>query len=996
MIKRTAIMIAMLICMSMTIAYAQDATQTPSGDTPIETATPSATPTTPNPAEPPVTIKFLTHDGAQIGVFVGNRGDKFDAPSAGELEGHEFVGWENMTSLEIEMPTTFPSADTVYRASYAPLNVPSTMHSFEGSGTEEEPYVISTSHELIELSELTNGSHAADYNIKHYVLAANIDMQGIDFIPISSSTGSFGGMFDGKGHTISNLTVSGHANAGLFGFVKRLSGEYPHPVIENITLKNVYISGTNKTGALAGHMEGHARNIDVLNGNVSGSGGYVGGVVGYFGHYTAQTTFEMLGVTADSLDVTSVGSFSYAGGIAGTAFASVMDSHVTGTATVESDQYAGGLLGESFDVNGCSSTATVIGKDYVGGLVGRLVFYEEIAKEYAITNSFATGDVSGSASLVGGLVGYAGGRIDGCHATGDVTGDNIVGGLVGTGGYSADARVTGAITNSYATGNVSSNGIAGGLAGKTYHTVQNCYAAGNIEGGSHVGGLIGQMPESTERLLTPVVTFCVASGDVSSHGNSSYTGGLVGYANHGASRISFSYATGNVSGDTCVGGLVGEAKDVDISDSYALGSVIGSDNVGGFCGKVHADAKLKDNYAWGKAVIASGSENAGGFVGSTQSNIENNYTFIGTSVNGAFVKDRNFTTLDGTSVGDDMRSLENLNGAYTSEEWEESDGMPTLKNNSFDSVMTRPIHLRVHEVSIDGAVKVEGDFHASYEEKNGIIIYPAITSETVKVIANEDEEINKWEYSFVSAVTTQSPEGNEFAFTMYYDDEEVKIDYAHTYPTPTISAEPTPQVVEPTPSPAVDDNIPGTVLESVTVGDDTLSTKDYVIYKDGKFSLSFDYMASLADGNHTVRVKYKNALYESVVTTQNGIPLHTSPFEPLYSWSLFALISTVATVIASALYFFMDWGKTPNMKDEGNTQESTPSCVLLSTKGRMLPFLFATIISAASIVLLIVTQDFGGAMVVFDTYAIPFALLLILQNLLAYFLAKRGKGSSTA
>jgi hypothetical protein len=88
---------------------------------------------------------------------------------------------------------------------------------------------------------------------------------------------------------------------------------------------------------------------------------------------------------------------------------------------------------------------------YVGGLVG-------LNRQGSITNSYATGNVSGKGD-VGGLVGANSyGNITNSYAMGNVSGNSDVGGLVGYNGG-------GNITNSYAIGNVSGNENIGGLEG---------------------------------------------------------------------------------------------------------------------------------------------------------------------------------------------------------------------------------------------------------------------------------------------------------------------------------------------------------------------------------------------------------------------------------------------------------------------------------------------------------------------------------------------------
>ncbi|NVJ54655.1 MAG: MBG-2 domain-containing protein, partial [Campylobacteraceae bacterium] len=106
----------------------------------------------------------------------------------------------------------------------------------------------------------------------------------------------------------------------------------------------------------------------------------------------------------------------------------------------------------------------ITGRDVVGGLVG----YNDSS---TITNSYATGKVSGD-TFVGGLVGgHASSTITNSYSTATVTGNNNVGGLVG-----GDNNTNSSITNSYATGKVSGNNNVGGLVGDySSSTITNSY-----------------------------------------------------------------------------------------------------------------------------------------------------------------------------------------------------------------------------------------------------------------------------------------------------------------------------------------------------------------------------------------------------------------------------------------------------------------------------------------------------------------------------------------
>ncbi|ASC93488.1 beta strand repeat-containing protein [Sulfurospirillum diekertiae] len=124
------------------------------------------------------------------------------------------------------------------------------------------------------------------------------------------------------------------------------------------------------------------------------------------------------------------------------------------------------------------TNVNIMGHNYVGGLVG----YNNYG---TISDTYATGSVSGTTNTVGGLVGlnYQG-TITDSYAMASVNGPFQVGGLVGI-NY-------GTITDSYATGSVSGTNLVGGLVGYNYHgTITNAYATGGVSGTNDVGGLVG-------------------------------------------------------------------------------------------------------------------------------------------------------------------------------------------------------------------------------------------------------------------------------------------------------------------------------------------------------------------------------------------------------------------------------------------------------------------------------------------------------------------------
>lgn len=323
------------------------------------------------------------------------------------------------------------------------------------------------------------------------------------------------------------------------------------------------------------------------------------------------------------------------------------------------------------------ATGDVTGNYQVGGLVGTVTG--------SITNSYATGSVAGDGNL-GGLVGAVfGGDITNSYATGSVTstgGD--AGGLVG-------ALYQGSITNSYATGSVTgSEPAVGGLVGTAHGDITNSYATGSVIGRRCVGGLAGYaMGNITNSYATGNVT-----GNVT--GNGDTVGGLAGEA---YSNITSSYATGSVTGSEKVGGLAGLAGG-SIANSYATGSVTGSgDSVGGLAGEVDGNGTVRNSAALNPSV--TGGSDVGRVAGSkaVTGNLDSNYAFAGMAVTvGSSAKTplvEGGDKLDGADIKiPDVTNAKFWNDmGFDAEVWKIADRtMPTL-NGVKGQTTAIPLHL---------------------------------------------------------------------------------------------------------------------------------------------------------------------------------------------------------------------------------------------------------------------------------------------------------------
>lgn len=133
--------------------------------------------------------------------------------------------------------------------------------------------VIDTVEELENLAQAVNSG--TTYKGKTIVLTADIDLKNKEWTPIGNKTNNFQGTFDGNGHTISNLKITGNKDdVGLFGYTT--VGE-----IKNLTVHNASVSGYLDVGVVAGSPYTSKYTNIKVTGDVKVDGyAYVGAVGG--------------------------------------------------------------------------------------------------------------------------------------------------------------------------------------------------------------------------------------------------------------------------------------------------------------------------------------------------------------------------------------------------------------------------------------------------------------------------------------------------------------------------------------------------------------------------------------------------------------------------------------------------------------------------------------------------------------------------------------------
>lgn len=384
----------------------------------------------------------------------------------------------------------------------------------------------------------------------------------LDFIEVADCGGNLGWHYS---QTANIVFTDTWRNAGYF------SGNYDG---NNYMIENIYIDGDN---GFSGHglfqALSYAYVEDLILKGVIDNAIYDTGLLA--GSIYSSTVSRMNVYTEINLKESRGASYAFnVGGLAG---------------SVRSDTSVGAVF--VFPFESSEELSSTISGDYnVGGISG-------LAVDSSIYNSGATIDVEALGD--GNNGGYAGGTVGYTYLSGSPEYENRE------------------FWNSYnyATGNVTCKNDArfcGGLVGASSYGTRNSFASGNVVGGSNVGGLVG----STQRGITE----SYATGNVEAAAN--YAGGLVGSSYLVSEETLFekSYATGQVTGTSFVGGLFGSIaaananSQILIENTYALGDMSGSSNVGNFVGQLTGDSSqyfsIRNSYSAGQ-----NNKNTDGIVG---------------------------------------------------------------------------------------------------------------------------------------------------------------------------------------------------------------------------------------------------------------------------------------------------------------------------------------------------------------------------------------------
>lgn len=441
------------------------------------------------------------------------------------------------------------------------LNAENWNTVLEGAGTESDPYRLSSTRDLLAMKPaLVKGQ------MTYFKMMNDIDMSSIEnWDPLNPDDPyDLGIVFDGGGHSLKNLKSKGKHYSSFFGVL--------YGKCYNVKFVDAEIVSASNSGA-----------------------GIIGGYIGTGGKPAIVSGVEASGM------VTNAGKGQSVGGLGGNAREATIENctvNVTvsnpmgdGVNRTATGGVVGKTMGSAVKIKNCVVRGIVeitkgVNNTYTGGIVGWQVDAGSV-----ITGCEVYATVKSAGERVGGIVGhYQGGTLSGCKFYGEVNAASRLAG--GIAGITSSASI---IENCLSSGKIVCKNNVGGIVGMNENTLTvRCCASSstieiNVNGVDGVGGVLGLASNGK----TVIVEDCIFSGNMNVS-TGQRVGGIVGDLGTGSS-VRRCYVSGNITGWTGVGGIVGRA-----------GGLVWNANGNGY------DNTIESCIAWFDNITATrGDENGG-------------------------------------------------------------------------------------------------------------------------------------------------------------------------------------------------------------------------------------------------------------------------------------------------------------------------------------------------------------------------------------------------
>lgn len=271
-------------------------------------------------------------------------------------------------------------------------------------------------------------------------------------------------------YDIQDCTFTGNVNGGQYtgGFV----GYVATLTVTKCSVKGD-VNGEQYTGGICGSANKLVVTNSSINGQIEGEE-YIGGISGNGGALTA---------TGNEIKCNIKGG-QYTGGFSGYAKPFVATKCLF-AGSVEGEDYTGGFGGccAKVQLSFCAMEGRVKGYDFTGGLLGQieqtLSKTSELMYFSNITTCYVKGNIWGH-SYIGGLIGFD----NSCYVLQHTYGSSP--------DYYYSYRASSKIFDCIFDGKIQAEGeYVGGICGYATGEYSKCYATGEVTGTNHIGGIVG-------------------------------------------------------------------------------------------------------------------------------------------------------------------------------------------------------------------------------------------------------------------------------------------------------------------------------------------------------------------------------------------------------------------------------------------------------------------------------------------------------------------------
>lgn len=512
-----------------------------------------------------------------------------------------------------------------------------------GTGSEQDPYLITTEDDLRLLASQVNKGNSYEgicFRLENDItLTSSWTPIGIGKITLETKEHvddgslSFRGVFDGNGHTVSNVIINKYrflndADKKQYLYLCDLVGFFGYTynaVIKNLTIDG-RISGNERVGGIVGYAANGTYISGCKNKAIVLGENKIGGIVGEIGNGTIPNGGKVIDNCVNE------------GEIYAQLFIYKSKNPVS--------QGVGGLVGYM------NHERSVVANSKNNGIVYSSYTLDEKPNENWVECNHYDG--------IGGIVGYVNaGTVESCENSGAVCGERRVGGIVGTLNAQGKVNNSGSIKNIEDTRSNASQVLStvfsialtsdgeivdampynrysytsmcfGGVVGTNEGgTITNCYVKDfSIRGNEQTGGIVGHNVGSVEN--STVENSTIEGKSISYESDNltitpyyAYTGGIVGY---NMSVIDGCTSKQNTVSSlyNAIGGICGYDdinSDTLIKDCKTINCTITRDAhyntlynsfIGGIAG---VGKNIENSWVEGDSTVVLGHEYVGGVVG---------------------------------------------------------------------------------------------------------------------------------------------------------------------------------------------------------------------------------------------------------------------------------------------------------------------------------------------------------------------------------------------